>query len=319
MSTPQSPIASGFSATSTPEEVMRHIDLRGKYAIVTGGHSGIGLETVRALRAAGARVMAPARDVAKARAALADMPDVMVQPLDLMDPAAIDRFADAVLAGTDTVDILLNNAGIMAPPLTRDARGYEAQFSTNHLGHFQLTLRLWQALAAAGNARVVALSSLGHRYSPICFEDSQYTQRPYDPWRAYGQSKTANSLFAVHLDRLGRESGIRAFAVHPGRIPATQLSRFMTPEEKAAVAQAAQVGPDFVPSPLKTLAQGASTSLWAATSPQLAGMGGVYCADCNIAARVADDSPDVSGVRRWAIDPRQAERLWDLSLTLIGQ
>lgn len=319
MFTPQSPIASGFSAASIPDEVMRHIDLRGKYAIVTGGHSGIGLETVRALRAAGARVMAPARDVAQARAALANMPDVMVQSLDLMDPASIDRFAEAVLASTDSVDILLNNAGIMAPPLSRDARGYESQFSTNHLGHFQLTLRLWQALAAAGNARVVTLSSLGHRYSPVCFEDIHYTQRPYDPWRAYGQSKTANALFAVHLDKLGRESGIRAFAVHPGRVPTTRLSRFMTPEEKAAVAQAAQVGPDFVPSPLKTLAQGASTSLWAATTPQLAGLGGVYCADCNISLLVADDSPDVSGVRRWAIDPRHAERLWALSLALIGQ
>jgi len=319
MSTPQSPIASGFNATSTPEEVMRHIDLRGKYAIVTGGHSGIGLETVRALHAAGARVMVPARNVAQARAALAGMPDVMVQPLDLMDPIAIDDFADAVLASTDSVDILLNNAGIMAPPLSRDARGYESQFSTNHLGHFQLTLRLWQALAAAGGARVVALSSLGHRYSPVGFEDIHYTQRPYDPWRAYGQSKTANALFAVHLDKLGRESGIRAFAVHPGRVPATQLSRFMTPEEKAAVAQAAQVGPDFVPSPLKTLAQGASTSLWAATTPQLAGMGGVYCADCDISPLVADDSPDVTGVRRWAIDPREAERLWAQSLEMIGQ
>ncbi|WP_312629766.1 oxidoreductase [Scandinavium sp.] len=319
MFTPQSPIASGFSAASIPDEVMRHIDLRGKYAIVTGGHSGIGLETVRALRAAGARVMAPARDVAQARAALTNMPDVMVQPLDLMDPDSINRFADAVLASTDSVDILLNNAGIMAPPLSRDARGYESQFSTNHLGHFQLTLRLWQALAAGGNARVVTLSSLGHRYSPVCFEDIHYTQRPYDPWRAYGQSKTANALFAVHLDKLGRESGIRAFAVHPGRVPTTRLSRFMTPEEKAAVAQAAQVGPDFVPSPLKTLAQGASTSLWAATSPQLAGMGGVYCADCDISLLVADDSPDVSGVRRWAIDPRQAERLWALSLELIGE
>ncbi|MFB5079628.1 oxidoreductase [Raoultella sp. C349492] len=319
MLTPQSPVVSGFSATSTPEEVMRHVDLSGKCAIVTGGHAGIGLETVRALRSAGARIIVPARDVAAARAALAGMPDAIVLPLDLLDPDSIDRFASAALAETDAVDILLNNAGIMAPPLSRDARGFESQFSTNHLGHFQLTLRLWDALVASGSARVVALSSLGHRYSAVCFDDIHYRQRPYDPWRAYGQSKTANALFAVHLDRLGQPLGIRAFAVHPGRIPATRLSRFMSAEEKAAVAQAAQVGPDFVPSPLKTVAQGAATSLWAATSPQLAGMGGVYCADCDISSPVADDSPDVSGVRRWAIDPLQAGRLWDLSLRMIGQ
>ncbi|QKJ88508.1 SDR family NAD(P)-dependent oxidoreductase [Paramixta manurensis] len=319
MFTSQSPMGSGFSATSTPEEVMQGTFLKGKCAIVTGGHSGIGLETVSALRAAGARVFVPARDRARARVSLAGMPDVTLLHMDLLDPESIDNFAKQVLSETDTVDILINNAGIMAPPLARDARGYESQFSANHLGHFQLTLRLWSALAASGEARVVALSSLGHRYSPVHFDDINYEQRPYDPWRAYGQSKTANALFAVQLDKLGQASGIRAFAVHPGRIPDTHLSRFMSDEQKAAIAQSANVGPDFVPSPLKTVAQGASTSLWAATSPQLAGKGGVYCADCDISSVVADDSPDVSGVRRWAIDREQAERLWSVSLAFIGE
>lgn len=318
MDVQQKPINSGFGVEATPEEVMAGIDLYGKVAVVTGGHSGIGLETTRALARAGATVVVGARNVATAQEKLIGLADVAILPLDLGDPASVDDFAAAYLRTHSTCDILINNAGIMATPLMRDSRGYELQFATNHLGHFQLSVRLWDALIAAGAARVVALSSLGHRFSPIHFEDINYERRPYDPWRAYGQSKTANALFAVHLDTLGRKSGIRGFAVHPGRIPTTNLSRYMTEAEKAAALNAVKVGPDYVPSPLKTIAQGASTSLWAATSPQLAGKGGVYCADCDISPIVADDSPDVSGVRRWAIDPDQAARLWDLSLRLIG-
>nr|WP_118137646.1 oxidoreductase [Oceanicella sp. SM1341] len=317
MGTPQTPLKSGFGVETSPEEVMAGIDLHQKVAVVTGGHSGIGLETTKALTTAGATVVVGARSVDKAAETLSGLRNVEILPLDLADPASVDGFASGYLRTHMACDILINNAGIMATPLMRDSRGYELQFATNHLGHFQLTLRLWDALIAADNARVVALSSLGHRFSPIHFEDINYAHRDYDPWRAYGQSKTANSLFAVHLDTLGKASGIRGFAVHPGRIPTTDLTRYMTEEEKAAALQATKVGPDYVPSHLKTNPQGASTSLWAATSPQLIGKGGVYCADCDISPIVADDSPDVSGVRRWAIDPDQAARLWDFSLGMI--
>jgi NAD(P)-dependent dehydrogenase (short-subunit alcohol dehydrogenase family) len=316
MSTPQAPIHSGFDVHSTPDQVMEGIDLRGKITIVTGGHSGVGLETTKALATAGATVVVGARDVTKANELLARMKNVEVVALDLADPASVDGFAAEYLRAHKTCDILINNAGIMATPLMRDGRGYELQFSTNHLGHFQLTMRLWGALAAAGTARVVSLSSLGHRFSGVDLDDPNYLHRPYDSWRAYGQSKTANALFAVHLDQLGKDVGIRAFAVHPGRIPTTNLSRFMSDEEKAAATQAVPVGPDYVPSAIKSVSQGASTSLWAATSPQLVGKGGVYCADCDISPLVADDSPATNGVRRWAVDPEQAERLWELSIKL---
>ncbi|CCW18327.1 Oxidoreductase, short-chain dehydrogenase/reductase [Sphingobium indicum BiD32] len=318
MVTQQTPINSGFGVETTPEQVMEGIQLGGKVAIVTGGHSGIGLETTKALVKAGATVVVGAHNIAKAKDVLSGLENVEAIELNLADPASVDTFATAYLSEHKHCDILINNAGIMATPLERDSRGYELQFATNHLGHFQLTTRLWDALAAAGAARVVALSSLGHRFSAIDFDDPNYLNRTYDPWQAYGQSKTANALFAVQLDRIGKDAGIRAFAVHPGRIPTTNLSRFMSDEEKEASKQAVPVGPNYVPSAIKTVPQGASTSLWAATSPQLAGMGGVYCADCDISPLVADDSPATNGVRRWAIDPEQAARLWELSLKLIG-
>jgi NAD(P)-dependent dehydrogenase (short-subunit alcohol dehydrogenase family) len=318
MMTDQIPLNSGFSESSAPDEVMAGLDLVGKVAIVTGGHAGIGLETTKALAKAGARVVVGARDVAQARQALDGVAGVEALPLDLVDPASIDAFASAYLRAHGTCNLLINNAGIMATPLMRDARGYELQFATNHLGHFQLTLRLWEALAAAETARVVALSSLGHRFAKMDFDDPNFLRRAYDPWLAYGQSKTANVLFAVHLDKLGADRGVRGFAVHPGRIPTTNLGRFMPLHQDQAAVQRVVSGADYVPAPIKTIAQGAATSLWAATNPLLVGEGGVYCADCDIAPLVDDDSPAANGVRRWAIDPDQAARLWDLSLRLIG-
>src|SRR6201996_7396067 len=192
MHTPQAPIDSGFGAASTAEDAIGGVDLTGKSIVVTGGYSGIGLETVRVLRAAGAKIFVPVRD----------MPDVVLSQMDLLDPASIDRFAEHVLGSIDALHLLINNAGVMAPPLTRDARGYESQFSANHLGHFQLTCRLWPALVRARGARVIALSSYGHRRGGIDFHDPNFEHRPYDPWLAYGQSKTANSLFAVALDSI---------------------------------------------------------------------------------------------------------------------
>lgn len=320
MFTPQSPIHSGFGAASTADEVIRGVDLRGKCIVVTGGYSGIGLETVKAFRSAGAKLIVPARDLAKARAALDAMPDVLLQPMDLLDPASVDRFAARVLDATDHVDILVNNAGVMAPPLARDSRGNESQFSANHLGHFQLTCRLWPALVRAGSARVIALSSLGHRRAGIDFHDPNFMRRDYEPWVAYGQSKTANALFAVALDALGKSSGVRAFSVHPGGI-VTDLVRHMPKELLTAFNVIDASGKPIIDpqNNKKTPQQGAATSVWAATSSRLGGMGGVYCADCDIAAALPDDdAEELHGVRPRAFDPVAAGRLWQLSEQLTG-
>lgn len=315
MSTPQSPIGSGYGAASTAEEVIRGIDLTGKCVVVTGGYSGIGIETVKAFRSAGAKVFVPARDLVKAKSALSEMPDVVLKPMDLLEPTSIDRFARDVLKATDTVDILVNNAGVMAPPLLRDARGYESQFSANHLGHFQLTCRLWPALVRAGHARVIALSSYGHRRAGIDFHDVNFERRDYEPWVAYGQAKTANALFAVALDAIGQRSGVRAFSVHPGGI-ITDLVRHMSKELLEASNVFDKDGKPIIDpeNNKKTPQQGAATSVWCATSPQLNGMGGVYCADCEIArALPSDESTEMHGVRPRATDPVAAGRLWQLS------
>ncbi|CAM3663347.1 Fatty acyl-CoA reductase [Bordetella sputigena] len=320
MTTPQTPIGSGFGAASTAADVVRGIDLAGKCAVVTGGYSGIGIETVKALRDAGARIVVPARDMVKARVALADMPDVMLEAMDLLDPVSIDRFAARVLEATDKVDILVNNAGVMAPPLMRDARGYESQFSANHLGHFQLTCRLWPALVKAGGARVISLSSYGHRRAGVDFHDPNFDRRQYEPWVAYGQSKTANALFAVALDSIARRWGVRSFAVHPGGI-VTDLIRHM-PQALIDASDVIDRNGKPIIDPennKKTPRQGAATSVWCATSPLLAGMGGVYCADCEIArALPSDESTELHGVRPRAIDPVAAGRLWQLSERLTG-
>ncbi|KUE86225.1 oxidoreductase [Cupriavidus necator] len=320
MSTQQAPIGSGFGPASTAADVIRGIDLTGKHVVVTGGYSGIGLETVRAFRSAGATVFVPVRDVAKAREALGDMPDVILSDMDLVDPASIDRFAQRVLAATDSLHILVNNAGVMALPLSRDVRGYESQFSANHLGHFQLTCRLWPALRRANGARVVALSSYGHQRAGIDFHDPHFQVREYDPWVAYGQAKTANALFAVALDSIGKHQGVRAFSVHPGGI-ATGLIRHMSQAQIDASEVFDREGRPIIDpqNNKKTPEQGAATSVWCATSPRLDGMGGVYCADCDIArALPSDDSTELHGVRPRATDPVAAGRLWQLSEQLTG-
>ncbi len=311
MTTEQNPLNSGLGPETTAKEVLAEIDLTGKIAIVTGGYSGVGLETTRALAEAGAKVIVPARTPEKARPALAGIANVEMETLELIDPVSIDAFAQRFLNSKRPLDILINNAGIMATPFQRDARGYESQFATNHLGHFQLTARLWPALQRAGKARVVSLSSTGIRFGGIDFDDPNFERREYNKWQAYGQSKTANSLFAVGLDKRGEPQGIRAFAVHPGRIH-TNLARHMAPEEITGFS-------GF----FKTTEQGAATSVWCATSPQLNGKGGVYCLDCDIAKVETDFSlrgldQEITGVLPWAIDPELAERLWRLSEKLTG-
>jgi len=320
MPTPQAPIGSGFGAASTAAEVIVGRDLTGKTAVVTGGYSGIGIETVRALRSAGAKIIVPARDMAKAKAKLADMPDVRVEIMDLLDPGSIDAFASQVLRENEKLHILINNAGIMAPPLVRDARGYESQFSANHLGHFQLTCRLWSALVAADGARVVALSSYAHRRAAVDFHDPNFERREYDSWIAYGQSKTANALFAVALDSIGQHQGVCAFSVHPGGI-VTDLIRHMSQAEIEASNVIDETGKPIIDpqNNKKTPQQGAATSVWCATSPQLEGIGGVYCEDCDIARGLpSDDSKELHGVRPRATDPVAAGRLWQLSEELTG-
>jgi NAD(P)-dependent dehydrogenase (short-subunit alcohol dehydrogenase family) len=316
MSTPQHKIHSGFGYRSTAAEVLEGIDLTGRLAIVTGGYSGLGLETTRALVGAGANVVVPARRPDAARQALAGIERVEVDELDLGDLDTVHGFAERFLESGRSIDMLINNAAIMACPETRVGPGWEAQFATNHLGHFTLTNLLWPALAADGGARVVALSSRGHKRSGIRFDDLQF-EHGYDKWQAYGQAKSANVLFAVHLDVLGQDAGVRAFAVHPGGI-LTPLQRHLTHEEMVGYGWIAEDGtPKFE---FKTPEQGAATATWAATSPQLEGMGGVYCEDCDIAEPTNPnaDTADQSGVDAHATDPDIAAKLWTVSAQLTG-
>ncbi len=314
MTSPQNPIGSGFGAHSTAAEVVDGSDLSGRTAIVTGGYSGLGLETTRALVGAGAHVVVPARRPAAATEALAGMDGVEVGELDLGDLDSVAAFADGFLSSGRSVDLVIDNAGIMACPETRVGPGWEAQFATNHLGHFALVNRLWPAIAADGGARVVSVSSAGHRRSGMRWDDIDF-EHGYDKWAAYGQAKTANVLFALHLDTVGQASGVRAFALHPGGI-LTPLQRHLPKEEMVAMGWIDEAG-NLVATGFKTPEQGAATSVWTATSPRLDGMGGVYCEDCDIAEAVAGDAKG-AGVRPWAIDPAEAARLWALSAERTG-
>ncbi|MFJ2606274.1 SDR family NAD(P)-dependent oxidoreductase [Streptomyces sp. NPDC087425] len=314
MSTAQHTIGSDFGATSTADDVLRGIDLTGKLALVTGGYSGIGLETTRALTRAGAQVVVPARRRAVAAEALADLDGVEVDELDLADLESVRAFSERFLATGRSLDIVIDSAAVMACPETRVGPGWEAQFATNHLGHFALVNRLWPAIAPGG-ARVVSVSSRGHHFSGIRWDDLQW-EHGYDKWQAYGQAKTANVLFAVHLDRLARDAGVRAFALHPGGI-LTPLQRHLARAEMVERGWIDADGTPLNPRGFKTPPQGAATQVWAATSPQLDGLGGVYLEDCDIAEpAVAGD--ERSGVRSWAIDPDLAARLWSLSADLTG-
>ena len=309
--TDQAPLNSGFGMRSTARDVIAGVDLAGKTALVTGGYSGLGLETVRALAGAGARVIVGARRPDAAADDLKGISGVEIMKLDLAEPDSVDAFAADVAGATDKIDILINNAAVMANALSRDARGYESQFATNHLGHFQLTARLWPLLKAAGaGTRIVVLSSIGHRIAPVNFDDIGFHRRDYNKWTAYGQAKSANALFAVHLDSLGAPHGIRAFAVHPGGI-VTPLQRHLTMEEQVALGWFDAEG--NINSRFKTVEQGAATSVWCATSPLLAGKGGVYCEDCDIAVRWTEGMDPNSGVRGHAIDPAIATHLWAVS------
>jgi len=329
----QQPINSGYGPATTAAEIIEGIDLSGKTAIVTGGYSGIGVETVRALAGAGAEIIVPTRNVEKAATALEGIERIIVEPMDLIDQPSIDAFADRFLASAKPLHILVNSAGIMATPFERDSRGYEIQFATNHLGHFQLVARLWPALKAANGARIVSVSSWGHRHSPVIFEDPNYERRDYTPWLGYGQSKTANILLAVAADARGKDDNIRAFSLHPGAIAGTGLEKHIRKEDLiAAGILDAEGKPIIDPSKnQKTVEQGAATSIWCAVSPQLDAMGGLYCENCDVAPLVSaavEAAPAEDGSRKfasralgvmpYAVDAEAAERLWGLSEALLG-
>jgi len=313
MATAQRTIGSGFGACSTTDDVLREIDLSGRFALVSGGASGLGLQATRALTRAGAQVLVPARRPAAAREALRDVSGVDVAELDLADLTSVRTFAERFLAHEQSVDLLIAAAGIMACPETRVGSGWEAQFATNHLGHFALITRLWPALARNDGARVVSVSSGAHRLTGMRWDDVQF-EHGYDRWLAYGQSKTANVLFAVHLDAIGRDSGVRGFAVHPGSI-LTPLQRHLPREEMIAAGWIDEHGAPADPT-FKTPTQGAATLVWAATTPQLEGLGGVYCEDCDVAE--PETGGGDGGVSPHATDPREAARLWALSVALTG-
>jgi NAD(P)-dependent dehydrogenase (short-subunit alcohol dehydrogenase family) len=314
--TDQMPLHSGFGMRSTASEVVAGIELSGKMAVVTGGYSGLGLETVRALAGARAKVIVGARRPDVAAANLADIRNVTILMLDLADSSSIDAFATEVATHTPTIDILINNAAIMANPLTRDARGYESQFATNHLGHFQMTARLWPLLKAAGpGTRVVAVSSIGHARNGLDLDDVNFERREYDKWTAYGQAKSANALFALRLDRIGAMFGVRAFSLHPGGIK-TPLQRYLTMEEQVAMGWYKPDG--SLIDIFKSVEQGAATSVWCATSPMLADKGGVYCEDCDIAPMWAEGMSPYSGARPHITDAVLADKLWTLSEAMTG-
>jgi NAD(P)-dependent dehydrogenase (short-subunit alcohol dehydrogenase family) len=305
-------IITPFGAESTAAEVIDGIDLTGKRAIVTGGASGIGVETARALASAGAEVTLAVRDAdaghrtAAGITAATGNTAVHVGRLDLADLASVAAFT-ATWSGP--LHLLVNNAGVMAlPDLQLTPEGWEMQLATNHLGHFALALGLRDALAAAGNARIVSLSSRGHLRSPVIFDDLNFASRPYDPWLAYGQSKTANVLFAVEATKRWASDGITANAVHPGAIADTSLSRHMDPEELAGLRASGMFR-------YKTIEQGAATSALAATSPLLEGVGGRYFEDCHEAVVLDPGAAETSGsgVAAYALDPDAAARLWQVS------
>jgi NAD(P)-dependent dehydrogenase (short-subunit alcohol dehydrogenase family) len=319
-----------FTRESTTDEVLAGIDLSGKRVLITGSSGGLGEESTRALAAAGASVTMAARDSSKNAAAAARVrasvptADLELRELDLADLASVGRFTDGFVGEHARLDVLIDNAGVMVCPEGRTADGFERQFGTNHLGHFLLTCRLVPVLLASAPARVVVLSSGGHSTSGVDFDDPNFEARPYDPWLAYGQSKSANALFALELDRRLSSSGVQAFSVHPGMIM-TDLGRHMTPEmlkqmgertkkraEAAGEEPAADIGSMF-----KAVEAGAATQVWAATAAELTAHGGTYLADCQLGER--GGNPSKRGMADHILDAEAAARLWTLSEDLVGE
>jgi len=321
----QHPIGSGFNATSIASEVIKGIDLTGKNVIVTGGNTGIGLETTKVLAAAGATVIVPARDIEKAKKNLMGIPNVELEAVNLIDPLSIDAFSEKFLASGRPLHLLINNAGIMWVPLQRDSRGIESQLATNYLGQFQLTARLWPALKKANGARVINVSSYGHQMAPFNFDDPNFEHREYETLQAYGQSKTASNLFTLELDNLAKAFNVRAYSLHPGSIHGTELARNADIElfkQLGFFDEEGHIRPEIFAS-LKTIPQGAATTIWCATSPLLNSIGGVYCEDGDIATLDPEDFKQenklgTSGVQAYSLDKSNAKKLWKLTEEMTG-
>jgi len=308
-----------FGFESTTDDVLEGVDLTGKHILVTGASAGLGLETTRALAAHGAEVTMAVRDLTKGTAAmeqiLDEVPDATLdlRQLDLADLSSIRTFAHGFVEDHPVLHVLIGNAGVMACPQGTTVDGFETQFGTNHLGHFLLVQLLTPSLVAAGGARVVLLTSAGHRFGDVDLDDPGFEHQPYDAWVAYGRAKTANVLCAVGIDQRLRDQGVRAFAVHPGGIQ-TELGRHLTEETLGVLIERSKAGNG--PIAWKTVEQGAATTVYAATAPELDGEGARYLEDCHIADVI--DDPNVSGgVRPYALDPARADALWELSERLV--
>jgi NAD(P)-dependent dehydrogenase (short-subunit alcohol dehydrogenase family) len=326
-------MANIFGATSTTEDVLAGVNLRGKRILVTGVSAGIGVETARALAAHGAQVVGAVRDLAKAEGATAEVrKDAAAQDgsfelvaLDLNDLKSVRACAEALLAAGKPFDVVIANAGVMATPFGRTVDGFETQFGINHLGHFVLVNRIAPLIRAGG--RLINLASSGHRFSNVDLQDPNFERSPYDPFVAYGRSKTANILFAVAFDRRHRERGIRAAAVHPGGIQ-TELGRHLESSQiQAMIEMIDQMNTQLAaegkhPFQFKTIPQGAATSVWAAVVAPADEIGGRYCENCHVGKIVPDDvtiNPISEGVRGYALDPHAAEALWKKSEELVGE
>lgn len=306
----------------TTNEVLQGVDLTGATAVVTGASSGLGTETARALASAGARVVLVVRDPSRGRQVLDELTSQVGQDrfemvrCDLASLDSVRACATQVVARHPSLQLLINNAGVMACPLEQTADGFERQLGTNHLGHFAFSALLRPALVAGAPSRVVNLSSRGHQRSGMLWEDPHYRERPYDKWEAYGQSKSANVLFTVELDRRLAPEGVRSFAVHPGVIM-TNLSRHLTRDDLTTLASnlrsASTSTPDLA---LKAVEAGAATSVWAAVAPELSGLGGLYLEDCRVSMEPSTSGP---GVAPWAVDPGEAARLWEWSQDQVGE
>lgn len=309
-----------WGAETTADEVLADVDLTGVTAFITGAASGIGTETARAMAAKGAHIVIAARDQSKADAAAATVREqtgnqaVETILVDLGSQASVRACAGEALTRLGKIDLLINNAGVMACPFGRTADGFETQFGTNHLGHYLLTNLLMPLVEKGSNKRIVNLSSRAHHIDQVHFDDPNYAHREYEKWAAYGQSKTANVLFTVGLEQRLSSRGIHACAVHPGVI-GTNLGRHMTEEDMAFMRKRMEASGGEATA-RKSIPAGAATTCFAATAPELAGKGGVYCEDCHIAP--VDDTSPKGGVRSYAIDPEKADRLWALSEQLVG-
>ena len=314
----QKPINSGFNSKSNAHEITKDIDLNGKIAIVTGGYSGIGLETTRELVSSGAEVIIPAK---RSEVAIRNLEGIIskenVIEMDLSDLNSVKNFTDEYKENFNRLDLLINNAGIMACPETRIGNNWESQIAINHFGHFMLTKELMDMMADNDGARFVSLSSSAHSLTGMLWDDIHFLNSPYDKWMAYGQSKTASSLIAIEFDKLMKDKGVRGFSVHPGGIM-TPLQRHLQNEEMVTLGWMKEDGSlsDLAKNFFKTTSQGASTTLWCATSPSLNNIGGVFCEDCDIAkikSEVDESMQRYFGVADWAIDIDEASKLWELT------